>query len=641
MTEQKDSVAKTAAQLGFRNPYDQVLRTPTSIDGAVASLFARVGEVDSAIYNLDIYTPNSRLWQLSTKQEEITKYNAQLPDSDETDPAQTKFNYLLRLGTQLLYAEAVDQRFTILKPHDADGLFLTGAALDTFNYAGDTLVRVEGVCLRDLQRYRPSGKQDSDQAVPFYRFLVNSYFTWMHDQEVLAENQQFPFNEYPPLADVRVGQVPWLSNAVVDAPEAMLDRYLLIQRGIPREAAGKAKGYLEKVRQIKDDTIRVLINPNSPYFETLREDMLRFTDPDFEGGNYAWEVLVGKDKKAIVDLYRAMTTHQYQDVEPDFYYNIACSLLGYIRGSEIPNILMLDDAQLITREGVDPQEITATGFDEAEMFEGMRKILNVASSQTKQREFKVDPNSVDFVDFVPPSSVQVNLDRSRPQMITIVMNYMGEDGEILDFQMRVDTTKKQFDWNLIDYPNAVQGLKVGGLVVVSNLVEQLKNEADETARQKQASQVVVVSPSPIKIKPTFEYHAPQKEVVQRQQALPMTPIRMELRKSGVEDGELVRVRNNIAMPEESELRKMLSGFTPEQQRAIVEGIRNYNERGVGEFKKLEKDENADIDYHSLRISVPAIKKGVRVKVYEGDPVNGTRNFSVKTIDLRSNIFKKK
>lgn len=132
MTEQKDGVAKTAAQLGFRNPYDEVLRTPASMDEAIDKLYGRIGQVDDEIYKLDAYSTGSRLMALSTKLVDVSAFNGDLGDQGESDE-QIKFNYLLRLGTQLLYAESVDQRFAILKSHDAEGMFLTGAALDTFN----------------------------------------------------------------------------------------------------------------------------------------------------------------------------------------------------------------------------------------------------------------------------------------------------------------------------------------------------------------------------------------------------------------------------------------------------------------------------------------------------------------------------
>lgn len=613
--------------------------TKMSIEIATDAIYGRVGTIDGIMFDLDIYSPNSKLWELSNRLEKITNYNLNLP-SLENAGEESNYRYLIRMGTELLYAETVAQRYSLLRLKDREGLFAEGAALGAFLYAADILVTVNGVSLKDLKEYKPSGKNDSVQAVPYFTFLLDAQSSWLHQGELLMENQQFPFNEYPPLADTAISQVAWIAQALIDPPIVDLEKEISKKDGVAKQAASRARGYVGKVSEIVQDTRKILLNPNSPYFEYLKIAMERFMAPDAESGYKAFDLLFGADKELVVSAYRLATSNMAQDVESDFYYQLACNLLDHINYREITGILTMDDMQLITSEEVDPSEIEVSGFDEAEYFEGMRRRLNVVSSQTSERQFKItDLENISFGDFVTPTEVSVTLDRSKPQKITTVLRYVGDEGDALTFTLDVDTAKRKFDWNLIEDPNLKLGLKAEALIILDKIIDKIQLKAQSLAQQKKPTLVQVTPQGPTRKIPVINYQKAEKIVEKRQPIASITPLKIELSKSVSQKPEIHHVRNIINLPSDEELAKLLAGYTPYQQEDILDGIKEYNLRQIGEFKKVEKSNKETEDRYTLRISVTGIKKGVRVFMTESNSSNGIRGFNIKSIKLRSKAHK--
>ena len=252
---------------------------------------------------------------------------------------------------------------------------------------------------------------------------------------------------------------------------------------------------------------------------------------------------------------------------------------------------------------------------------------------------------------VPPNSIRVEFPKGHSGIFNIYFDYENDQGESTTLEFNFDTRKNMFDWKpFIEATNdpEMASLRKSALIASYSILSQIQKQVEEEYQQKQQQRLTrtqmpqhtskqshskepyvprLREKRPERPRPLF----PIQEILQGKVSLPLHP-------------EQSRVKNQIVLNDDQGINKTAGNLSNHDRHLVAKAIEEYNQKGIGQFKKLTYTGGEKTPLFTLRVNTGSGGGGVRVLMREAPDIHkeeNTRSFEVIDIDYRKNIYRGK
>lgn len=552
-------------------------------------------------------------------------------------PTMTDFQiyHSLHVGGEILIREEVERQLRYAQRYGFTDRLRPYLQLQEFTLTGGELaLRVNGVALRDFLESDPKLRPPLSS---LYKFLVESHvvrYRCSHDK-VAGANQEYPRDLYPNRNKQAVEGATAKVMALVGIVPQTMDDLVVRGGGMVKEAAWRAQRLHKRVHDIRQSFYQTLLNPASLDFPSVREAIILYLDREKYERVLALHVAGLCETSQINQLYRRARELTRGSSEARFYARLARSIKEYAELlPQVANVLTIDDLPTVFDE-----EGTSDGI--ASELEELGQIVNAVFARSSTKKYSLNPQEVNWGRLIPPQKVRVELNPNRPQKFTIALSYENEVGESLNLGLGFDIKRKEFEWNFIEAPSdpRMGGFREAALAASRSTLTLICTKVKEEYAERQRLRAVKPQIAPAKRpkeRASDEIYALRKEV------------RAEARRQVDTGGNALpdlasiareeKVKSIILLPKEEVWEKMLGRLASTDRPIAKEGIGRFNQDGVGEFKrKRGKSREGEILY-ALRINC-SVPGGMRVLAHEVSSTNGVRNFEIRDIRYRKDIYR--
>ncbi|EKD64555.1 MAG: hypothetical protein ACD_50C00344G0006 [uncultured bacterium] len=521
--------------------------------------------------------------------------------------------------------------------------------LNRFYLAGDMDVKIAGLSIYDIATNLKINPSD------YYRSVMTSYSTLEKPgfEDITNENtENIPVETYPNMANKRISIA--LNSMLTMGILAEECNYLFSaseERGRASKAFTHSADKLHNggklitngfVRQ-REKALRTLLDPSSEHFEALRELVEKDLTQDEESDKIAYSLsILGLNHiDNIPFAYRkAKELEEKSGDTKSFYALLAKSIL-----EEEGQLLTHDDIPLFIdlEKSIENQKIPS--------LEDIERINKLYFPKTSQRDFNVNMEDVKLGKMVPPNSIRVEFPKGHSGIFNIYFDYENDQGESTTLEFNFDTRKNMFDWKpFIEATNdpEMASLRKSALIASYSILSQIQKQVEEEYQQKQQQRLTrtqmpqhtskqshskepyvprLREKRPERPRPLF----PIQEILQGKVSLPLHP-------------EQSRVKNQIVLNDDQGINKTAGNLSNHDRHLVAKAIEEYNQKGIGQFKKLTYTGGEKTPLFTLRVNTGSGGGGVRVLMREAPDIHkeeNTRSFEVIDIDYRKNIYRGK
>lgn len=341
-----------------------------------------------------------------------------------------------------------------------------------------------------------------------------------------------------------------------------------------------------------------------------------------------------------INLYKKAKTYADLGVNPDFNSLFANALRTYVEEACLtfePLHLTKDDLPAILNEGVEDTDFTNPTVPS---FQDMGKIISSIFSKTSK--IGLVPLEVDWGPLIQPATVRFIHDIYNPHTFQVELSWENDLGELTELTMYFNTKKNMFDWSFIDPPTSPEmaGMQAICFVVTEKILQGLNHGV---AARRETAISTEIAKAEAKDRPAQKRERFDDEIYQLRKDV-KSQQRQAQTASTAQDNipaapETTQIRKLILVPDGKIPQGFLTSLNAPDRETILQGIRDFNERGVGEFKrKRMRGREGDILY-GLRVNCSA-PKGARVLVREVESKQtGSRSFEIVDIRYRKDIYK--
>lgn len=547
--------------------------------------------------------------------------------------------HVTSLGLSLVVQNTLRQQLEIAEREEFADRFRPYTEVYKYAATSELGIKIDGISLRDFITFK--GKQDSP--VPYLNFLLYGRLI-AHEglhREVLAQNQGKPYGEYP---NITISTIDVLPNKIISLsylnPEAFdhLGGPPLIQ-----EIGQQAKKLIQTTVEVVTSSRKLLLNPASPEFPTLRELILSYLESgDKTKRVVALNILSAGRIPYLFDVYREAQRLIRKGNNSEFYQTLVTAVREYVE--EASNI-----TTVLTKEDIPPilnlVKVGDLNPVKPSTLEGLGKQVGAIFSKTSRKIYEINSNSVNLNGFATPESIKISFDANRPKKFTINLAFNNELGEAVDLGYTLDTQKNTMDWVLLEDPMSAEDQEVAYfrdnlLMLTGSILQDVARQVNEEFNLRHE-------------KPQIEVSSPSQQVKRERFADPVYKLRKEVRIEQISKGEVldadivsvsiedvdIKVRNQVLLPVEQELQEKLKYVSSMDGEIIKQALAEYNEKGTGsKFTRKKKLGPDGQPRYTLAVGC-TVPKGVRVLLREVSSENGIRNFEVLDIRYRKDIYR--
>lgn len=548
--------------------------------------------------------------------------------------------HITAMGTSVVVHNSLEEQMQIAKRQDFTERFQDFAQLYGFSATSELGIKIGGISLLDFLNFRV--RQDSP--VPYFNYLVNGAVINTNglNQQILAENQT-PLNiKYPNIALSTIETLPHKIGALMH----LLPRAFESSAGAPpllNEITQQGRRLVEGVSAVTGATRELIVNPRSPHFPGLRDQVVTYLTHDLATRLVAINTITSGRGDHLFELYRKAKPLVGGNIDIPFFQLVTDVIREYVEeGSRVVTILTKDDVVGV----LDTDEATISeGFQPSILEQLSKQIGQVLSKAPNRKNYGIDPDNIEWENLVKPDSVTLEFDSGRPKRFTIVLSFDNELGEAVDLRFTVDTQRNKFDWVLLEDPMEPEDQEVASLrsALIKSSVSIIKNaqvQADEefNSRQKSKAQTAnQLQPSVQKAgrerndDPVYQLRKKIREEQKTQPGVEAIPFDIE--------PATVGVRNQIAIANTQGLDDNLRHLSQVDREIVRMALTEYNERGTGgKFTRKKKLGLDGTPRYTLSIGC-TVPKGARVLLREQTAVNGARTFEIVDIRYRKDIYR--
>lgn len=562
----------------------------------------------------------------STQNKVLTEFETGNPSGRSN--VEAAMSHCSHLGTELSLRNALREQLALAHKAGVEDMFIDYTELVDFSSGFITAAKIDGVSLEDFTDPRIAKRSP----VPFFQFLAIAQslaYRKIHEN-VLRENQDTIASQFPNHSKWNLGvlstRVSFLM--VLTQPEVLRE----VSKHAPKpldEVYRNTQKILEGVTVVREKARKVLLNPNDPDSAAIRQITDIFLKSPLVNERIHILHILGLNRfSTLYGTYR----QAYQLMSGDggeFYFDLAMEIHRYIEDiASVKDILNIEDIDSFLLEDGPGASLE----DQAQL---QAKHINELTSLTSQRFFEINPATVELGNLAVPQLIEVSFDKNRPRKFTVNLVYNNELYEEVEIEYTLDTTKgkETFDWNFLEDPMHPESYKVTvmrdqlALLASALLIEITTQEAQKRQPIKIDQASIEGKTTAVKRErfddPIYALRRKVREEQRAEKAQQTNEIDVipALQKGAIK---------NIILMDESIKEKIHLGSVDEQM--AIESIREYNERGVGEFTRKRKRGPDGKPRYTLRSG------NARILVREDAASNGKRNFEIIDIRDRKNIY---
>ena len=536
------------------------------------------------------------------------------------------------LGVELTLRSALKDQLALANKTGVGDYFTEYARLVDFSNGYLTAIKIDGVALADFIDPKIAKKSP----VLYFQYLTLAEMSAYHlfYNQVVDDNQGTVAAEFPNHTKWNVNVLSTKVSLLMGYIEAGIIKGQAISVRSPLDDVYRAAArIIEGVHAVRNKTRKVLLNPKDPDSIAIREIAGVFLkSPLLDERIHILQILGLNKISELFSTYR----QAYQLASSDggeFYLDLVMEIRDFIEEiSSSRDILNDDDIGFFLKGDTDvlqssspEEEITSQG-----------RFINEITSQTSQRLFEINPAILDLGNLAEPQLIEVNLDGNRPRKFTINLVYNNELDEEVEIVYAIDTTKQAFDWNFLEDPANPENARITTMRnqlirLASTLLSTIAQQEDEKKRFRN-------TPKALREEQTTSVKRERNDdpiYALRKQ------VRAELRSAGAEDSgeidimpalEKGKVKNIIDLDSNELTRRVHVGVEDAQN--VFGSIRDYNERGVGEFNRKRKRGSDGKPRYTLRAG------NLRVLARETSSERGIRRFEILDIRNRKDVYSK-
>lgn len=554
--------------------------------------------------------------------------------------------FLVRSATSLLLSEEMKNQETIAKNCGFEKEYAPFGQTNRLVLAGEIFVKIGGICVKDLM------ENPHLSPISLYRFFMETYVVkkYLAHDEVLEQNSDIPYaSSYPTIMKQKIDEAAEyglaFSNLTPETLEKDLKKIFPNQAGREKEILLKAQQTIKIVTKFRQRIYDTILNPGSPYFPALKDLLMSYLKDDRENIIIMSLRNLGLDYHyRMVGCYRRAKELSRQGQESEFYEFLAQSIrqkyIDYLKEDPLGlAILTKDDFVSISDGNCDKNSETIPTLQD------LRIMTNSIFQKSEGRQFFISEDGREEVNWdilVKPKTAAFAFPKGTHQKCNFLLCYENDTGETLNIFFKVDAQKGLADWSFLESPDDPEMAEIKNtfLIVAKSIlgVTQKKVEAEYRERQKaKSAEKEPIAPTQIGViaKPKEPY-VPREKEGKPKQSRPLTPIQ-EVLENGISTLIVGKVKTIISLSKDTEdIEDFMTGISPENRSKIIEGLRRFNEDGVGRFKALRMTYNGKTTYE-LRVGdfrVLAVEKKEN-----GNGTNNVRQLGIFEIGNRKEIFK--
>lgn len=501
------------------------------------------------------------------------------------------------------------------------------------------MVRIAGLSLRDVEDL---DLNKPGAVVQGFRFMAEAQGirTEMgHDKWVNSPHQHPIFAPFPNKCKFALEGASGAVMAAISLNSRNLKDIISGNKGINRELYTRFGEFWSKIQVLKSRIYNTIKDPESKDFGDIKDQWTRYQESD----SYRFRVIVAhliglSNVDNIYDLYRDASDFVKEGKEVEFYSKLMVSIREYVQAeSPEEGVLTSDEVPTIFDNDV---EINLDSVNaKTEDYAGLVKDTFKRSAVS---EYDIDPENILVPNLVPPQSIHVSFNKSKPQEFKVQLGYENEIGEKVNIELELGTNKDgHFGWSFIETSKESKelfNLHKTFLLFVYNVLVEINKRVTEKYEQKNASKPII--PPTVKSKEKGEYVPDvwRKNDPSDFRPSTVTPIQEVLNQEVSQDVE-TSITAKIKTAEGEVLDNLMRNLSTVDRDLVRLDINEYNTRGIGKFYRLKSLGPDGEPLYVLRVRV-VTRGDARVLLHEVESEQGTRSFEVLDIDYRKDIYRR-
>lgn len=543
--------------------------------------------------------------------------------------------HIISVGSEIVARRNLQQQLGLARKYGVEDKKGPYFQLLAFFHGLATSIRIGEITLQDF--ITPKGKSP----VGHYRFLAQACLVVdrsLYD-EILSDNLEPPKNAYPNTIKRVIWSLPntMMSLLIVnpDFTEQVYrnSKYPLNEMGLA--AAQLIRG----IKEARERTFRLILNPRSEHFQELKQVLqVYLSSGDKQSVIVALNVLGLNNAPNISELYRQSRKYAREGTEQEFFARLGNLVYGYARDVVgMVSLLTIDDVATI----LDTDVVHSTQL-QVPSFEQLGRSVSETFNLSSRRTYDIDPNVVAWGNLGNPEAVSIEFDTNRPRRFTVKLEYNAEQGEP-DINFTLDTSKNIMDWHLVEDPmfpenGEVDYLRKNLVTAAAAILSEVARQAREEYTSRHQPKTAQIAQDRVKKErfddPAYRLRKEVKaEAKEKKKAA-------ETVEDQVSIGELIQslgIKKQIELLEGEAIGKKFIGISSTDQEIIEKAIAEFNERGVGDFRRKSTRPGSEPRY-DLRVNC-SVPKGARVLMRESNSGNGVRRFEIINITYRGKSWR--
>lgn len=558
--------------------------------------------------------------------------------NSEISPIYINVESLMYAAQALIILEKYDKLGRIAKDNNFSNQYDSLNGLMGFASCGYMLIRFNGLCLKDVLK-------SSISPVSFFDFSMKTYeakskLICEEDPtfgKIIKENEQnLPdMASYPLLSQHHFRLAMNCALALnVFTPSIFNET---IERIFPhpqegeKEIISKAVNAVETTYQMRKRDNEALFNPSSPLFKGLKNALTKYLEkPDEKLNLVALNLLGINNRESIISTYRKTRLWCLTKGEnKHFYESLAESMKDYIdEAPEDPNdpILMSRDLDSIVNDNNPSARNTPT----------IKEIFGIAKNALQNytnKDIVIENEGSDKINWgglAKPAAIDIVVRQQECRSFVLILHYKNNESKAMDISLNFDWEKGNFDWPFTESPDdpEMQKYKNMFLVATKSILSFIGfSENINFSEEKQGKK---------NKQPSSGGRDGKKTKAQQTLSPIQETLQAEIQPASPEN----KVRTIISVDADRKIIKLMSRFPPKHQKRIIEGLRKFNQDGLGEFKPIPPIVHEGKIVYELVVSQG--KGAIRVFAVEDSKPDGVTNgngihrFKIFDIKYRKN-----
>lgn len=402
-----------------------------------------------------------------------------------------------------------------------------------------------------------------------------------------------------------------------------------IPNPVHRMLAGNINSATKRIGQINHRIYQSFVDKEDPYHnsvvETYREVLANGNDRQ----SILYLIGVDTDIK-LIDVYRAGQEFLKVGHNTDVFEEVKKTILMIFEDNPVSlDILEVEDLEMIFDTD------TESSTDRELLINQLRLKVKELFSLVSVRKSDIPTNAIEWRRLVEPSAMTLSFDSENPKIMFVEYKYISDHEDRMTFNYSIDLRKEFIlNWNCLESSeNDTPEITRATDICIENVLQALSYliaEARIAKSQKQAVSFDRKKETPKRERGNSEVYLLRKEKPDISTDQVDAPV--------IDQNEDDQLCHEIEIDYQL-LEKDLRQLSEVDIEAVKRDIEDYNNRGVGKFKKLKSRGREGQKLYSFRVDCTT-RAGVRVLLEDvRSTETTTRIFRAISVGYRKDIYR--